>query len=238
MKPISPAPRLSSEEPTPDLQIILEVRRGDLKAFEVLMRRYNRLVFRTVRSITRSDAEAEDVTQEAWIAAYRNLAQFEGRAAFSTWLTRIAIRLAAARTRTPFRFETLDDLDRMDMERESDTPAAALERRQTASMLERALDELPADYRLVLVLRDVEQLSTSETAESLGVTEENVRVRLHRSRAALRERLQANLEGNMEDVFAFDGQRCDRMVHAVMSRLRRGRGLGGVPGNSWIISIT
>jgi RNA polymerase sigma-70 factor, ECF subfamily len=220
MQPIVSTPSLAGREPTPDLQVIAQVLGGELNAFETLMRRYNRLVFRTVRSITRSDAEAEDVAQEAWIAAYRHLAQFEARAAFSTWVTRIAIRLATARTRTQFRHETLDGLDRREMESESDNPVVALERRQVAALLEKAIDELPVDYRLVLVLRDVEQRSTAETAESLGVSEENVRVRLHRSRAALRERLQKELKGGIEDAFAFDGPRCDRMVQAVLSRLR------------------
>ena len=173
-----------------------------------------------MRSITRSDAEAEDVAQDAWIAAYRHLAQFEARAAFSTWVIRIAIRMAAARRRTPLRFEPLEDLDRIDMDHESDHPDVALQRRQTALLLEQAIDKLPVEYRLVLVLRDVEQRSTAETATALGVSEENVRVRLHRARAALRAHLELDPEGGMGDAFAFDGQRCDRLVHAVLSRLR------------------
>src|SRR3954468_19428244 len=111
MEPIFPAAVPAGADPTPDLALIVQVLGGEPNAFEGLMRRYNRLVFRTVRSIARSDAEAEDVAQEAWLAGYRHLAQFEGRAAFSTWVTRIAIRMAAARTRTPLRCEPLEALD-------------------------------------------------------------------------------------------------------------------------------
>jgi RNA polymerase sigma-70 factor (ECF subfamily) len=203
-----------------DMQVIARVCAGHVDAFEVLMRRYNRLVFRTVRSISRSDAEAEDVAQDAWIAAYQHLAQFEGKAAFSTWVTRIAIRIAIARAR---RQRNQESLDATSMEHDADDdPLRTLHRRELAALLERAIDALPVDYRVVLMLRDVEQLSTAQAAESLGVSEENVRVRLHRSRAALRESLlHEEFQGAMGDAFAFDGQRCNRMVTAVLSRLRR-----------------
>jgi RNA polymerase sigma-70 factor (ECF subfamily) len=202
-----------------DLQVIAQVRAGDLKAFETLMRRYNQLLFRTVRSIARSDAEAEDVAQDAWIAAYQHLDQFEGRAAFSTWVSRIAIRMAAARTRQQLRWAALDELGGVAVQDELDDPAGSMERRELASVLERALDALPVEYRIVLVLRDVEQRSTQETAETLGLTEENVRVRLHRSRAALRELVKGELDGSLREVFAFDGQRCDRLVRGVLASL-------------------
>jgi RNA polymerase sigma-70 factor (ECF subfamily) len=209
-------------QPLTDLQIIERVSLGDVKAFEGLMRRYNRLVFRTVRSIARSDAEAEDVAQEAWIAAYQHLKQFEGKAAFSTWVSRIAIRMAISRARRRPNLAALDELDRSNMSTDGDgDPARTAERRQLGRILERAVDELPTEYRVVLVLRDVEQCSTGETAEILGLTEENVRVRLHRSRAALRELLREQPYGTLETVFAFDGQRCDRVVVAVLARLLR-----------------
>jgi RNA polymerase sigma-70 factor (ECF subfamily) len=211
----------ASSTPAPDREVIARVRAGEVQAFEILMRRYNRLVFRTVRSIARSDAEAEDVAQDAWIAAYQHLAQFEGKAAFSTWVTRIAIRMAAARTRQQLRFTALDGNEEVNVEAEGDDPADALSRRELAGLLERALDALPIEYRVVLVLRDVEQRSTQETAEALGLSEENVRVRLHRSRAALRTLVKGELDGNLREVFAFDGQRCDRMVQGVLAALAR-----------------
>jgi RNA polymerase sigma-70 factor (ECF subfamily) len=194
-----------------------------MRAFEALMRRHNRLVFRTVRSVIRSDAEAEDVTQDAWLAAYRHIAQFEGRASFSTWLTRIAIRIALLRIRQDQKLRALSEveLEHADMTEQPDHPARMLERRELTELLERAIDRLPLEYRVVLVLREVEQRSTTETAQCLGTTEENVRVRLHRSRAALRELLKEDLGDGLPDVFAFDGERCNRMTTGVLGRLAR-----------------
>ena len=209
--------------PSLDVQLAQSIAGGDMQAFEVLMRRHNRLVFRTVRSVIRSDAEAEDVTQDAWLAAYRHIAQFEGRASFSTWLTRIAIRIALQRMRERAKHEAWSEADPLMMETgvPFDHPERALERRQLAQLIERALDKLPVEYRVVLVLRDVEERSTLATAESLGTTEENVRVRLFRSRAALRALIQEDLGDAMLDVFSFDRERCDRMTAAVMARLAR-----------------
>ena len=221
MQTIRESPERTAESVS-DLQIVERVRAGDVKAFEGLMRRYNRLVFRTVRSIARSDAEAEDAAQDAWIAAYQHLTQFQGKAAFSTWVSRIAIRIAITRARRRKTFGPLDELERANMKHEGeDDPEALAERRQLVRAVERAVDALPEEYRVVLVLRDVEQRSTSETAESLGLSEENVRVRLHRSRAALRELLQHEMLEKLDDVFAFDGDRCNRIVLAVLARLER-----------------
>jgi RNA polymerase sigma-70 factor, ECF subfamily len=207
-----------------DLQLARDVAGGDVRAFEALMRRHNRLIFRTVRSVIRSDVEAEDVTQDAWLVAYRHIAQFEGRASFSTWLTRIAIRIALLRMRQERKLKALSEveLEPSDMNEQQDHPARMLERRQLTELLERAIDRLPFEYRVVLVLREVEQRSTSETAESLGTTEENVRVRLHRARAALRELLKEDFGDTLpDDVFAFDGERCNRMTSGVLERLAR-----------------
>lgn len=204
-----------------ELADVREAASGDIGAFEALMRRHNRLVFRTVRSVVRSDAEAEDVAQEAWLAAFRHLDQFEGRSSFSTWLTRIALRIAFARIKQEAKRAELAPAGVI-MSDQPNHPAEMLEQRRLREALERALDKLPLEYRVVLVLRDVEQRSTTETAESLGVTEENVRVRLHRSRAAMRALIQEDLgAAAMEDVFAFDGARCNRLTAAVLARLSR-----------------
>ncbi len=231
MQPTRSAARSLSEPPqSPDAALIARVVAGDTNAFEGLMRRYNRMIYRTVRSVVRSDAEAEDVAQEAWVAAYRHLEQFEGRANFATWVRRIAYRAAVARARRrPALMASAHD-DRLtngasapDRAPESamDDPAQKLHRRQLARLLERAIDMLPTDQRIVLVLRDVQQLSTAETAESLGLSEANVRVRLHRSHQALRELLTLELGDALEEVFSFDGQRCDRLVRGVLSALRK-----------------
>lgn len=216
-------PRLSSAAealscPLDDAQVIARVRDGDLALFEVLMRRYNQRAFRVVRSIVSSDAEAEDVTQEAWLAAYRHLHQFEGRAAFSTWLTRIAIRRAMAHTRRGRGMQSLDELD-VPLEQDGPAPDHEVQRQQLGRFLEHAIDELPPGYRLVIMLRDVEQMPTAEAAEAAGVTEQNLRVRLHRARAALRRLILDELDDAESEVFAFAGARCDRMVASVLARV-------------------
>lgn len=162
----------------------------------MLMCRYNQRLFRVIRSVVPNEGEAEDVLQEAWVRAYEHLGQFEGRASFSTWVTRIAFYEALARTRKAKRWvalensggESMAEADRR--QSESETPEAQAMRGQLGQMLEAAVDGLPEAYRSVFVLREVEQLSTSETAECLELSEEAVKTRLHRSRALLRRELE------------------------------------------------
>lgn len=154
------------------------------------MRRYNQRLFRINRGIVRSMAEAEDVMQEAYLTAYRHLAQFEGRSRFSTWLTRIAINEASARVRRrqPGRWSDLDagecaSLDELNID--DAAPDDPESRRELRAALERALQQLPRSLRVTYLLRDVEGLLTAEVAECLGISMTNAKVRLHRARLAL-----------------------------------------------------
>ena len=224
MEPTRPFPSASRPQTSPtDLQLAQSIASGDVRAFEGLMRRHNRLVFRTVRGVIRSDAEAEDVTQDAWLAAYRHIAQLDARASFSTWLTRTAVRIALQRMREHAPLHALDEVGPLAMDTMTplDHADLALERGQLVALIERALDTLPLEYRMVLVLREVEQRSTTETAEILGTTQENVIVRLHRARAALRTLIKEELGDAMHDVFAFDDARSDWMTAGVLARLAR-----------------
>ncbi|MFW6067189.1 MAG: RNA polymerase sigma factor [Myxococcota bacterium] len=205
----------------PDDAVIERVRGGDIDVFEVLMRRYNQRIFRVVRSILGSDAEAEDAAQEAWLAAFRKLGTFEGRSAFPTWLTRIAIRRALARRGRGRREVFSPDEVSGTPATEEASPDRATQRREAARLLERAIDALPPNYRVVVMLRDVEQVPTAEAAEALGLSEQNLRVRLHRARAALRGRLVEELGDGASEVFRFAGARCDRMVANVLARIRQ-----------------
>lgn len=215
------ATTLGADADLPDEEVIRRVIAGDLDCFSVLMRRYNRRVFRTVRGILRSDAEAEDAAQDAWLDAFRALESFEGRSSFGTWLTRIAIHRALARIRGRGHASAFEDLDRVEPAIDDDEgPESAAQRRELARALEIAIDSLPPSYRLVIMLRDVEHMSTAEAAEALGVAEENLRVRLHRSRAALRDRLIEEMGAAAIDAFRFDGGRCDRLVAVVMEALQ------------------
>jgi RNA polymerase sigma-70 factor (ECF subfamily) len=188
------------------------------------MRRYNQRLYRVTRAILRDDAEAEDVIQDAYVRAYQHLNQFAGSAAFSTWLTRIAVHEALRRLHLRDRSQQLEDTDH-DEEGSMSVVETSLDPEQRASLaelgqlLEEAVLDLPDQYRTVVMLRDIDELSTAETAAVLDLTEQNVKVRLHRGRAMMRDRLFARVGGN-GNAFPFMGSRCDRVVIGVFARLR------------------
>jgi RNA polymerase sigma-70 factor (ECF subfamily) len=183
------------------------------------MRRHNPLVYRTLRSILRSEAEVEDAMQAAWLRAYAGLAAFHGDAAFSTWLVRIAINEGLMRLRASARFELVEDPpvdEEAAMAGGGETPERSASAREAVALVEEAVDALPAPYRTVFMLRDVEDLPTAEVAASLGITEEAVRVRLHRARSAVRDALLVRVRTTAREAFPFLAPRCNRMVDAVM----------------------
>ena len=210
-----------------DDDVVSRVRAGETGLYEMLMRRYNQRLFRVIRSVVMNDDEAEDVLQEAWVRAYEHLDQFAGRASFSTWVTRIAFHEALARTRKNRRWIPLENPEgeiMAEAERRqttAETPEMQAERSQLGRMLQAAVDALPETYRSVFVLREVEQLSTTETAECLELSEEAVKTRLHRSRALLRRDLESRLGPAISEAYAFLGARCDRIVMRVLERIGR-----------------
>jgi RNA polymerase sigma-70 factor, ECF subfamily len=211
-----------------DEEIVRRVLDGDRNLYELLMRRHNQRVYRAIRSILRDDTESEDVMQEAYVRAYEHLGQFEGRAQFSTWLTRIAVNEALRRLAARGRMDSLDmpydgEDDPMPVQAaDVDTPELYASRTEAASLLEQAILALPQAYRTVLMLRDVEEMSTAETAEALSLTEANVKVRLHRAHGLLREELFARAGASAAQAFGFHAVRCDRVVGAVLDRLNSG----------------
>ena len=207
-----------------DDEVVARVLAGETALYEIIMRRYNQRLYRVVISILRDSDETQDVMQEAYVRAYQHLSQFEGRAAFSTWLTRIAVHEALARLKKRERMQPFDsDFDMREISVNPATPA--LDPEQVASkaelsgMLEEAVLALPEQYRSVLMMRDVEEMSTSETAAALSLSEENVKVRLHRGRAMVRRELFARVGSAAKSAFPFLGARCDRMVARVFERL-------------------
>jgi RNA polymerase sigma-70 factor (ECF subfamily) len=211
--------------PIADDEIVALVRSGETGMFELLMRRYNQRLFRAIRSIVSDEVEAEDVLQDVWVRAYEHLNQFLGRASFSTWVTRIAIYEALGRNRKRKRWTPLEDPEG-DIVPEAnrrhttdDTPETQAMRGQLREMLNAAVDALPESYRSVFVLREVEQLSTSETADCLEVSEETVKIRLHRSRALLRRDLESRIGPTITELYTFLGPRCDRTVARVLERI-------------------
>jgi RNA polymerase sigma-70 factor (ECF subfamily) len=213
-----------------DLALAQRVVGGERAAFELVMRRYNRQLFRLARATLRNDAEAEDALQEAYIAAYRKLDQFRGEAALATWLSRLVLNECLARVRrtarrnaiapifSPASEERLDEMATSTLE----NPDDAAIRDELRALLERKIDELPEAYRTVFVLRCVEELSVEETAACLDLPEATVRTRQFRARGLLRESLARDLDLGERDVFAFEGGRCDRIVANVLERLARG----------------
>ncbi len=204
-----------------DEAIVARVVAGDTPAFELLMRRHNQRVFRAIRSVLKDADEAEDVMQQAYVAAFTHLAEFAGRARFSTWLVRIAIHEALARRRRTARMTSLDDTDAIEEEPMAKTrsPEDATSDLELRALLDEAVDALPLAFRTVFVMRAVEEMSSSDAAEALGIPEETVRTRLHRARGLLRETLAQRLERAAPSVYEFHLSRCDRVVSAVLARI-------------------
>ncbi len=206
-----------------DEEVVERILAGDTALYEIIMRRHNQRIYRVIRAILRDDSETEDVMQDAYVRAYQHLRQFEARAPFSVWLTRIAVNEAYARIRRRNRTQQLDAAE--DGEFSVNPVSQSLDPEQTTSrgelsrLLEDAILGLPEQYRAVLMLRDVEEMNTAETAEALGISEENVKVRLHRGRALVRKGLFTMVGGSAKEAFPFMGVRCDRVVTRVLVRL-------------------
>lgn len=204
-----------------DEEVVRRVLSGETALFEVIMRRYNERLYRAARAITRDDSLAEEIMQSAYVRAYEHLNQFAGRAPFGAWLTRIAVNEALARVRDGHRFsEPEGEGDPMDrFASPSRDPEQTAANTELSRLLERLIEALPDGIRSVFVLREVEGMNTIETAEALDITEESVRVRLHRARAALRDALAAHAIRDQRRLFAFHATRCDRVVRNVLDRI-------------------
>ena len=211
--------------PVSDDEVVRRVRAGETGLFEVIMRRYNQRLYRVARAILRDDAEAEDVTQQAYVNAYRHLDQFASRARFSTWLTKIAVyeALARARRRGPLdEKEAVHEGDR-DTMGALKSPGADPERQAFAgelrALIESAIEALPEHYRAVFVMREIEGMSTAESADCRDITEETAKTRLHRARMLLRESLYERAGIESGAAFPFHAPRCDRVVAAVFEQI-------------------
>lgn len=210
-----------------DEEIVERVKRGETALYEILMRRYNQRIYRVVRSILREDSETEDVMQDAYVSAYQHLHQFRGDAPFSTWLTRIAANEALHRLRLRKRVVSIDDTEwegegAMNPIEGAPDPEQSASISELGDLLEEALLDLPQPLRVVVMLRDVEEMSTAETAAVLDLTEENVKVRLHRARRLARKWLFKRVAAGTAGAFPFMGARCDRVVSGVFRRIGEG----------------
>jgi len=222
----APEQERSRAEGCLDEEIIGRVLGGEVALFELLMRRHNQRIYRAIRSILREDSETEDVMQETYVRAYEHLAQFEGRARFSTWLTRIAVNEAIKRSVARGRLDPLEleEMGREDQvmpafQQATTTPESNASQSELRSILEQAVLALPEGYRAVVMLRDVEDMSTADTAEALSLSEANVKVRLHRAHELLRDELLSMTRSASAQAFGFHASRCDRVVQGVMARI-------------------
>jgi RNA polymerase sigma factor (sigma-70 family) len=216
-------PKLAEDE----LAIAQRIAAGDRSAFVLLMRRYNRRLYRLARATLRDDAEAEDALQEAYVSAYRNMRQFRGDASLGTWLARLVHNECLGRIRRRTRRDNIFPMGAgspgFDVDSvpgfEHEPPDQALTRAELRRLLERKLDALPETFRSVFVLRAVEELSVEETAQCLDIPEATVRSRHFRARGLLREALAREIDIAERDLFEFGGRDCDRVVANVLARL-------------------
>jgi RNA polymerase sigma-70 factor (ECF subfamily) len=227
----SSQPEKAPLERAADAELAARAAAGDHRAFETIMRRHNRVLYRAARSILKNDEEAEDAVQEAYLQAFHALGGFRAEARLSTWLVRIAVNQALGRLRK--RSADVIPLDSvMDTAKArteewmaqdpDDRPESAAERAELRKLIEARIDKLPEAFRPVFVLRAVEELTVEETAAALGIPEATVRTRFFRARSLMREGLSRDMDMAYEDAFSFDGERCDRIVERVLEKLNEG----------------
>jgi RNA polymerase sigma factor (sigma-70 family) len=212
-----------------DMDIIRRVLDGDTAGFELIMRRYNRRLFRIARSVLRNDADAEDVVQDAYMRAYEHLTEFEGKGAFSAWLAKIALNEALSRLRGAAAAMNRISFDDPEESEEANymssvisglpSPEQNVARGEVRHLLESAIDALPDAYRMTFILCGVEEMSVAETADCLEVEPATVKSRYHRARNILRQQLSSLVDTTSGEAFSFDGLRCDRIVSGVFLRL-------------------
>lgn len=213
-----------------DMELSSRIAQSDMRALEQLMRLHNRTMFRTARAILRDDAEAEDAVQEAYLQAYHSIGSFRGDAKLSTWLVRIVANEALARRRKDVRRAAIVPIrgggaEEHEFETEAavrgeNEPESEAQRSELRRLLEQKVDELPEAFRAVFMLRALEELPVDETAAVLGIPQATVRTRFFRARSQLRETLSQEIDLAFDDVFSFLGERCDRIVVAVLDRLK------------------
>jgi RNA polymerase sigma-70 factor, ECF subfamily len=220
-----------------DAELVRIAREGSASALRLIVRRHNQRLYRVARAIVRDDSEAEDVMQEAYLSAFANLAKFRADASLATWLTRIVVNKAINCLHREDIIVPLESVENLKLPLAEVTgvsvpaldldPETAAARSQVRELLERAIDNLPEPFRVVFVMRMVEQLSVKETASSLGLREETVKTRLHRAKKLMREQLEPTLASALTDTFPFQDPRCGEFTDALLARLVESGGPAG-----------
>lgn len=205
-----------------DSVIVEKVLEGRTELFEILIRRNNELLYRTIRSYINQDADVEDAMQDAYVKAYQKLYQFKNEAKFSTWLVRIGINIALQRIRNRNKHQTVALTPESGALQIANTtftdPESAAIHKESAVFIEKAIDALPNKYKVIYMLKEIEGMNIEEISKSLDLTNSNVKVRLHRARNMMKDYIFKAT--NTESVFEFGNSRCDRIVETVMARVK------------------
>jgi RNA polymerase sigma-70 factor (ECF subfamily) len=227
--PLMASRRLPDVATLTDSDLVVEAKTGNETAIRILVQRHNQRLFRSARAVVRDDAEAEDVVQATYVRAFTHLDAFRGDAKLSTWLTRIALNEALGRVRGRLPSVGLEEIDMtagsghrgvLQFPTPEADPETELSRGETRRLLERVVDDLPDDFRMIFVLRDVEGMSTEEAASHLGIKTATAKTRLHRARTMMRLAIEKHLAGSFSSLFPFDGERCVGMAERVIDQLR------------------
>lgn len=226
---VEAAPPATRTDELSDFELIVQVRAGRINAFEPLMRRYNRRLYRVAKGFLKNESDAEDVVQEAYIKAFSKLSDFVGPTGFGAWLSRITANEALgfirhSKVRVSLEEPLVSWQNGENIEREFPDLQQLSPQRMAASAelrkaIEAEIEKLPSSFRAVFMMRAIEGLSVSETAVSLHIPVDTVKTRYHRARRILTTRLSCEYEAVLSDLFEFDGGRCDRIVRVVLERL-------------------
>ena len=221
-----------SSDASSDADLVDFALAGNDAAFALIMRRYNRLLFRSARSILKNDDDTQDSVQEAYLRAWRALASFRSDAKLSTWLVRIVVNEALGRLRgtgaqvVPLNAAVDTDADPLEEQMQDNPdqrPEQSAMRTQLREQIEARIDSLPDPFRTVFMLRGVEELTVEEVSAALDIPEATVRSRFFRARGILREGLSRDIDMTVGDAFAFAGPRCDRIVAGVLAAMANQR---------------
>jgi RNA polymerase sigma factor (sigma-70 family) len=202
-----------------DEEIVDRVLQGETHLYEILIRKYNLRLFRISKSIINDDMEAEDIMQTAYLNAYLQLRSFKKKSSFSTWLTRILINESLLQKKKKVKQEQLS-LNTGATEKDNQTPLKSLMNKELKVILEKAVSELPEKYRLVFIMREIEEMSTGETMDVLNIGESNVKIRLSRAKEMLRDQLSSYYKSSQ--LFEFNLVRCDKVTNFVMGKISSG----------------
>lgn len=228
--PITPTP--TATETSTDTELVSFALAGDDTAFALIMRRHNRLLFRSVRSILKNDDDTQDAVQEAYLRAWRALGSFRSDAKLSTWLVRIAVNEALGRLRSsgaqvvPLNAAVDTDAAPLEDQMQSnpdEQPEQSAMRTQVRQQIEARIDTLPDQFRTVFMLRGVEEMTVEEVSAVLDIPEATVRSRFFRARSILREGLSRDIDMAVGDAFSFAGPRCDKIVAGVLAAIAQER---------------